>query len=63
MLSVILWCLTACLCGALASGTYAACGFTFDYVLHRFQEWRQRRELEAEVHLKALRAASREVDS
>lgn len=62
MLTVILWCLTACLCGVIAAGCYTLSGLAYDYSLVRFQEWKQRRELEAEVHLKALRSASREVD-
>jgi hypothetical protein len=62
MLTAILWTLTACICGLIAGGSYTALMVFYDWTQVRLREATQLRELEGEVHVKALRAASREVE-
>jgi hypothetical protein len=62
MIEVLLWCLTACTCGLMAGSTYWALLYVGDQLALRLNEQRQLREAKSEMHLKALRAASREVE-
>lgn len=62
MISLLLWCATACACALMLGATYNAVAAMTEWSLARLNEWHQLRELEAEVHRKALRAASSEVD-
>ena len=62
MLTILLWTLTACACGFIAGASYTGMMALYDWTQVRLREWTQLRELEADVHVKALRAASREVE-
>lgn len=62
MIEILLWCLTACTCGLMVGSTYNAILALTDWTMHRLEAWRSLKQLEGEVHMKALRAASREVE-